>query len=143
PERVRRPARYRSNVAFGRKAVGQGAMVPPSFLFPGVTIYNLLTSKKMNGQTQFTQIVKRSGDVAEFEPEKIEQAIFKAMRAAGRPDRAAARRLTGEVIAELAAGGERIPHVERVQDAVEQAIYRSGDFELLKTYMLYRKKHEE
>lgn len=65
------------------------------------------------------------------------------MRAAGRPDRAAARRLAGEVIAELAAGGERIPHVERVQDAVEKAIYRSGDFDLLKTYMLYRKKHEE
>ena len=97
----------------------------------------------MNGQTQFTKIVKRNGDVAEFRPEKIEQAIFKAMRAAGRPDRAAARRLAGEVIAELAAGGERIPHVERVQDAVEKAIYRSGDFDLLKTYMLYRKKHEE
>lgn len=46
----------------------------------------------MNGQTQFTKIVKRNGDVAEFRPEKIEQAIFKAMRAAGRPDRAAARR---------------------------------------------------
>lgn len=45
----------------------------------------------MNGQTQFTKIVKRNGDVAEFRPEKIEQAIFKAMRAAGRPDRAAAR----------------------------------------------------
>lgn len=39
----------------------------------------------MNGQTQFTKIVKRNGDVAEFRPEKIEQAIFKAMRAAGRP----------------------------------------------------------
>ena len=77
----------------------------------------------MNGQTQFTKIVKRNGDVAEFRPEKIEQAIFKAMRAAGRPDRAAARRLAGEVIAELAAGGERIPHVERVQDAVAKAIY--------------------
>ena len=63
----------------------------------------------MNGQTQFTKIVKRNGDVAEFRPEKIEQAIFKAMRAAGRPDRAAARRLAGEVIAELAAGGEAYP----------------------------------
>lgn len=30
-----------------------------------------------------------------------------------------------------------------MQDAVEKAIYRSGDFDLLKTYMLYRKKHEE
>lgn len=97
----------------------------------------------MNGQTHFTQIVKRNGDVADFKPEKIEQALFRAMRAAGRPDRAAARRLTDEVIGALAAAGEAVPHVERVQDEVERAIYRSGDFELLKTYMLYRRKHEE
>ena len=76
--------------------------------------------------------------------EKIEQAIFKAMR--GRRPSPTVPRHAGwpvRVIAELAAGGERIPHVERVQDAVEKAIYRSGDFDLLKTYMLYRKKHEE
>ena len=97
----------------------------------------------MDGQTRFTQVVKRNGDLANFKTEKIEQAIFKAMRAAGAPDRQAARELTGRVLERLAGEQTATPHVERIQDAVEEVIYRYGSFELLKTYMLYRKKHEE
>lgn len=97
----------------------------------------------MDGQTHFSRIVKRNGDLAEFKAEKIEQAIFKAMRAAGAPDRKAAREMTAKVLERLAREEAATPHVERVQDAVEEVIYRCGSFELLKTYMLYRKKHEE
>lgn len=97
----------------------------------------------MDGQTHFSRIVKRNGDLAEFKAEKIEQAIFKAMRAAGAPDRKAAREMTARVLERLAGEEAATPHVERVQDAVEEVIYRYGSFELLKTYMLYRKKHEE
>lgn len=97
----------------------------------------------MDGQTHFSRIVKRNGDLAEFKAEKIEQAIFKAMRAAGAPDRKAAREMTAKVLERLAREEAATPHVERVQDAVEEVIYRYGSFELLKTYMLYRKKHEE
>lgn len=97
----------------------------------------------MDGQTHFSRIVKRNGDLAEFKAEKIEQAIFKAMRAAGAPDRKAAREMTARVLERLAREEAAMPHVERVQDAVEEVIYRYGSFELLKTYMLYRKKHEE
>ena len=98
----------------------------------------------MNGQTQFRQIVKRTGERAEFRPEKIEQAIFKATRAVGSPDRGLARELCGQVLAELARdGAQSVPHVAHVQDAVEKTLYRHGDFALLKSYMLYRKKHEE
>lgn len=97
----------------------------------------------MNGQTHFTKIVKRSGDVAEFQTEKIQQAVFKAMRAAGRPDRCRAKELAAEVVAALEREECAVPTVEMVQDAVEQALYRCGDFGLLKTYMLYRKKRED
>lgn len=97
----------------------------------------------MDGQTHFSRIVKRNGDLAEFKAEKIEQAIFKAMRAAGAPDRKSAREMTARVLERLAREEAATPHVERVQDAVEEVIYRYGSFELLKTYMLYRKKHEE
>lgn len=97
----------------------------------------------MDGQTHFSRIVKRNGDLAEFKAEKIEQAIFKAMRAAGAPDRKVAREMTARVLERLAREEAATPHVERVQDAVEEVIYRYGSFELLKTYMLYRKKHEE
>ncbi|MFR5870774.1 MAG: ATP cone domain-containing protein [Alistipes sp.] len=55
----------------------------------------------MNGQTHLRQIVKRTGEIAPFSPEKIEQAIFKAMRASGVPNRKEARRLCSEVVASL------------------------------------------
>ena len=98
----------------------------------------------MNGQTHLRQIVKRTGEIAQFSPEKIEQAIFKAMRASGAPNRKEARRLCSEVVASLEKNSaEQTPHVEQVQDAVEQALYRRGDFALLKNYMLYRRQHEQ
>ena len=98
----------------------------------------------MNGQTHLRQIVKRTGEIAPFSPEKIEQAIFKAMRASGAPNRKEARRLCSEVVASLEKNSaEQTPHVEQVQDAVEQALYRRGDFALLKNYMLYRRQHEQ
>lgn len=98
----------------------------------------------MNGQTHLRQIVKRTGEIAQFSPEKIEQAIFKAMRASGTPNRREARRLCSEVVASLEqSGAGQTPHVEQVQDAVEQALYRRGDFALLKNYMLYRRQHEQ
>lgn len=36
-----------------------------------------------------------------------------------------------------------IPHVEIVQDTVEQVLFQHGDFNLLKIYLLYRKQHEQ
>jgi ribonucleoside-triphosphate reductase len=97
----------------------------------------------MNGEFHFQQIVKRNGDKVDFKPEKIEQAIFKAMRAMGKPDRKQANALTAAVTDLLAAENGAMPHVENVQDVVEKVLYRHGDFDLLKIYMLYRKKHEE
>mgnify|MGYP000102661568 CR=1 FL=1 len=73
----------------------------------------------MNGQTHLRQIVKRTGEIAQFSPEKIEQAIFKAMRASGAPNRKEARRLCSEVVASLEKNSaEQTPHVEQVQDTV-------------------------
>jgi ribonucleoside-triphosphate reductase len=41
----------------------------------------------MNGELSFSEIIKRNGEKVDFNPEKIEHAIFKAMRAIGHPDR--------------------------------------------------------
>lgn len=99
----------------------------------------------MNGTTIFTQIVKRNGEIAEFRPEKIEHALFKAMRAIGKPNRNKARELTREVLKLLQAGTEpeTLPHVENIQDTVEKVLYEKADLDLLKAYMLYRKQHEQ
>jgi len=41
----------------------------------------------MDGESRFQKIVKRNGEVADFNPEKIEHATFKAMRAVAEPNR--------------------------------------------------------
>lgn len=99
----------------------------------------------MNGSLNTpTRIVKRDGTVVAFQAEKIEQAIFKAMRAVEAPDRKAAHILAGEVVRKLADDrrGE-MPTVEQVQDTVEQTLFNHGYFALVKTYLLYRKQHEQ
>lgn len=100
----------------------------------------------MNGSTLTPpiQIVKRDGTIALFQAEKIEQAIFKAMRAVEAPDRKAAHGLAQEVVRKLIGDHPAIiPTVEQVQDTVEHTLFNHGYFALVKAYLLYRKQHEQ
>ncbi|MGE0078009.1 MAG: ribonucleoside triphosphate reductase [Bacteroidales bacterium] len=97
----------------------------------------------MNGESRIKKIVKRNGIIADFNPEKIEHAIFKAMRAANRPNRKKAKELCLLVVDALEQiESEKTPTVEQTQDIVEQVLFRNGDFELMKVYLLYRKQRE-
>ncbi len=97
----------------------------------------------MSDETCIRQIVKRTGEIVDFKPEKIEHAIFKAMRAIGKPDRATAHALCNQVVNELAEYTfEKNPTVEKVQDIVERVLFSHKDFDLLKAYLIYRKQRE-
>lgn len=97
----------------------------------------------MNGELLLSQIIKRNGEIVTFNPEKIENAVFKAMRAIGKPDRSKAKSLTSTVSDQLALLLKSEPlTVERIQDYVEHVLYEDGDFDLVKAYILYRKQRE-
>jgi ribonucleoside-triphosphate reductase len=97
----------------------------------------------MNGrQISIRQIIKRNGDLVDFNPQKIENAIFKAMRATGVPNRKKAALISVAVVEQLETEAGEIPNVEQVQDIVEKTIFAEGDFRLLKAYILYRKQRE-
>ena len=97
----------------------------------------------MNGRPDtIRQIIKRNGDLVEFNPQKIEHAIFRAMRATGVPDRKKAGELSAKVVEQLETEKVEIPTVEQVQDIVEGILFQSGDFRLVKAYILYRKQRE-
>ena len=97
----------------------------------------------MNGRLYtIRQIIKRNGDLVEFNPQKIEHAIFRAMRATGVPDRKKAGELSAKVVEQLETEKVEIPTVEQVQDIVEGILFQSGDFRLVKAYILYRKQRE-
>ncbi len=105
---------------------------------------NVLNQFSMNGETQMKKIIKRNGEVVEFKALKIEHAIFKAMRAIGKPDRKQANSICNQVVNSLyKTKSNDIPTVEQVQDCVEKTLFQHQDFDLVKAYMLYRKKREQ
>ncbi|HSB47488.1 MAG TPA: adenosylcobalamin-dependent ribonucleoside-diphosphate reductase [Candidatus Bilamarchaeum sp.] len=86
------------------------------------------------------KIRKRDGSVADFDKEKITNAIFKAAQSVGGSDRKEAERVADMVVKFI---GEKFaesytPTVEEVQDLVEKALIESGHATTAKSYILYR-----
>ena len=91
------------------------------------------------------KIKKRDGTIADFNPVKITDAIWKAAQAVGGKDYAKASLLTEKVLALLEKEQKRgeILTVEQVQDIVEKVIIESGHAKTAKAYILYRKQHQD
>lgn len=91
-----------------------------------------------------TRVQKRNGDIVDFDPGKIENAIFAAAQSVGGHDRERARQLAGmcqEIISEVFGFG--IPSVEDIQDVVEKVLIEEGHASTAKAFILYRQKHNE
>lgn len=90
----------------------------------------------------FRFVRKRHGPLEAFDPERIATAIGKALAAVGSPDSDLAHRLAEQVVHRLAQripyGG--IPHVEEIQDTVEEVLIQSGLARVAKAYILYRQE---
>lgn len=84
-------------------------------------------------------IKKRDGRIAEYDVEKIAEAIYKAMAACGRNDHEESRRIAGLVekhVEEQYTG--TIPSVEDIQDIVEMELMNNGYAFVAKKYIIYR-----
>ncbi len=88
------------------------------------------------------KIQKRNGAIVDFDPIKIEKAIFTAAKAAGGKDLKEAKRLVDQVVAELAKE-DSVPTVEEVQDLTEKVLIKAGHPTTAKAYILYREKRAE
>jgi ribonucleoside-diphosphate reductase alpha chain len=92
----------------------------------------------------FKRIRKRDGRLAPLAPSKITEAVFGALREVGRPDRILAEAVAGRALDGLAARTDRrAPHVEEIQDAVEQALMGLGLADAARAYVAYRREHAE
>lgn len=83
---------------------------------------------------------KRDGRLVPFDLAKISSAIAKAMAAAGEADDGFALEVAGVVELGLKsrAGRSEVPHIEEVQDCVENVLVELGRAKVAKTYILYR-----
>ena len=87
-------------------------------------------------------VIKRSGAVVTFNPERITNAIYRAAVAVGGRDRSIAERLTSQVVRLLEEQnpGEHVPTVEEIQDMVEKVLIENGHARVAKAYILYREE---
>ena len=90
--------------------------------------------------THFTHVIKRSGNKVPFTPQRISNAIYRAVVAVGGRDRKTAEKLTEQVIEHLEEGlpENHTPNVEEIQDAVEKVLIENGHAKVAKAYILYR-----
>jgi len=90
------------------------------------------------------KIRKRNGAIIDFDVNKIEMAIKKAIEAVGGTDFKEVSTLAKKVGKELEKKvGKEIPDVESIQDIVEQVLVKEGHDKVAKAYILYRKQREQ
>ncbi len=91
-------------------------------------------------QEIITQIRKRSGEITDFDREKIVNAIKRAAEAVEALDPDLAERLSDRVIDTIKKKFHRrsIPAVEEIQDIVEGVLIQSRQIKIAKAYILYR-----
>lgn len=93
------------------------------------------------------QIIKRDGQEAPFDRTRIEEAIWAAAKAAN----AGESRLWAETLSWAVCGlleqrqadHRQPPHVEEIQDLVEEVLVKAGNPKIAKMFILYREKRAE
>jgi ribonucleoside-diphosphate reductase alpha chain len=98
------------------------------------------------------KIQKRSGEIVDFNAERIADAIRKATEATQQStlnplniDQGFIPSLTEDIVKELEQRyhNNEVPNIESIQDVVEQKLVVNGHFEVARNYILYRAKHAQ
>ena len=95
-------------------------------------------------------VIKRTGEVVDFDRERIRVAISKAIRATA--PRAQWDSLENGTLSAVVSGvlgeidtrfTELYPNVENIQDIVEKHLVKNGQYEIAKAYILYRAERQQ
>lgn len=92
--------------------------------------------------SKITNIIKRSGAVVPFNPERITNAIYRAAVAVGGRDKEKAAQLSAKVVEYLENNCAEgcTPQIEEIQDAVEKILIENGHAKVAKNFILYREE---
>jgi len=91
------------------------------------------------------KIQKRTGEIVPFQRKKIEEAIYKALTSTNTGGRKLAQELSNKVVRILNKRFKKdeIPHVEQIQDIVEEVLMLEDLIEAAKAYILYREQRRK
>ena len=89
-----------------------------------------------------TKVQKRDETIVEFDQKRISDVIFKAITATGQGDGRKSKKLSQKIVQILNRRFKKdeIPHVEQIQDIVEEVLILEGLVETAKAYILYREQ---
>lgn len=92
--------------------------------------------------SKFQFVIKRTGAVVPFNPERISNAIYRAAVAVGGRDKEKAAELGNKVMAILESRYEEgyKPSIEEIQDVVEKVLIENGHAKVAKEYIIYREE---
>jgi anaerobic ribonucleoside-triphosphate reductase len=96
-------------------------------------------------EIKVSRIKKRSGEIVDFDKDKIKTAVFKAVTASKAGDGDLSKKVSDRVIDLINRRFKKdeIPTVEQVQDIVEEVLILEGLVETAKAFILYREKRRE
>ena len=86
-------------------------------------------------------VIKRSGATADFDSSRIQAAAARAGAATGEIDAAQATQLAESVTTLLTDEAVPYPHVEHIQDLVEQELLTAGHTATARAYIAHRERH--
>ncbi len=92
-----------------------------------------------------SKLIKRSGEIVNFDQDKIAKAIYKAALAVEIDDRHLAKKLSDQVVMKINKKFHKnsIPAVEEIQDVVEEILIENKLIKVAKAYILYREQHRQ
>lgn len=92
--------------------------------------------------SKFQFVIKRSGAIVPFNPDRISNVIYRAAVAVGGRDKDKADELAQKVIVMLENTFEAgyKPHVEEIQDIIEKILIENGHAKVAKEFILYREE---
>src|SRR3989344_3438889 len=96
-------------------------------------------------ETSKMSVIKRNGELVPFNPEKIKNAILKAVKATNQKiEDAILNNILADITEEVTERFKNIfPNVENIQDLVEKHLVKNQLYEISKAYILYRAERQK
>ena len=103
-----------------------------------------MSRKTKKIENKITKVEKRDGIIVPFDQERIRDVVFKALTATDQGDGKKSSRVAKRVtqILNRRFKKDEIPHVEQIQDIVEEVLILEGLAETAKAYILYREQRK-
>jgi uridine kinase len=92
--------------------------------------------------SKFKYVIKRSGAIVPFNPDRIANVIYRAAVSVGGRDKEKAAELANQVVVMMEEKFEADykPHVEEIQDIIEKVLIENGHAKVAKEFILYREE---